>query len=150
RWLCSVRLRLRSLFRRKAFEAELEDELQFHLEKHAELSLARGLSPEEARASATRAFGGHAQVKEEGRDMSKFNVLETVLQDVRYALRILRAAPGFAAIVILSLAVGIGANTAIFSVMDALLLRRLPVPHPERLVTLEQVFPDGRRQYNLS
>jgi putative ABC transport system permease protein len=132
------RLRLRSLFRRSRVERELEDELSFHLEQQTAESLAAGMSPEEARRAAMRALGGLPQVQEECRDMRMTTAVETSLKDLRYAFRTLRKDRSFAAASILVLALGIGANTAIFSVAYAVLLRPLPFPQPQQIVRLSE------------
>src|SRR5206468_8129685 len=120
-------LRLRSLFRRKNVEAELDDELRFHFEQQDAKFIQSGLPPEEAKRRARLEFGGMEQLKEEHRDARGVNFVETLLQDIRYGLRILGRTPVITSVAILSLALGIGANTAIFSMMDAVMLRLLPV-----------------------
>lgn len=132
--LFRLKQRLRALFRKSEVEQELDDELRFHLEKETELNIARGLSAEEARWSALRSFGGVEQVKEQSRDARGVRLLEELWQDLRYSLRVLRRRPGFAFTVIITLSLGIGANTAIFSVVNAVLLRELPFRNPEEVV----------------
>ena len=129
-----LRLRLRSLFRRGRVERELDKELAFHLAQQAEENIAHGLSPREARDAAQRALGGVAQIQEECRDMRRTNFIETLTSDLRYAIRSLRRTPAFTAIIVLTLALSIGANSAIFSVIQGVLLRPLPYPQADRLV----------------
>jgi predicted permease len=132
-WLSKL---LRALHLRKGLDQDLSDEMQAHLELMTADNMERGLSPEEARAAARRHFGNVTRIQENTREAWQFPKLETVAQDVRYGLRGIRKAPGFSLIVILTLALGIGANTAIFSVVYSVLLRPLPYPHGERLVSL--------------
>ncbi len=135
-WLTEAWLRVKALLKRKRLERDLEEELQFHLAKRAEKNRALGHGAEDARVAARRRFGNVMLVKEDCREMWIFTWTETLWQDVRYAARILAKSPGFAAVVVFSLALGIGANTAVFSAMNTLLLRALPYEHPETLATI--------------
>jgi putative ABC transport system permease protein len=135
-WLKEAWLKAKALAMRKRLERDLEEELQFHLAKRGEKSHALGLGAEDARAAARRRFGNVTLVREDCREAWIFTWIETLWQDVRYAARILAKSPGFAAVVIFSLALGIGANTAVFSAMDTVLLRALPYEHPETLATI--------------
>ncbi len=128
--------RMRALFRKSAVEREMEDELRAHLEQETEKLVASGFSREEAMRQARLEFGGLDGVKEECREARGISFVETLLQDVRYGLRQLRRNPGFTAVGIITLALGIGANTAIFSVANALYFTELPVPNPGELVSL--------------
>jgi hypothetical protein len=121
---------------RWAREAELDEEIASHFRMAAQDRAARGESAAEAGAGARREFGNVGLVKEVTRDMWGWGSLERLMQDVRYTARVLRKSPGFAAVAILSMALGIGANTAIFSLVDALLLRSLPVENPGELMTV--------------
>jgi putative ABC transport system permease protein len=146
RWIFKFPLRLRSLFRKSRVERELTEELRFHLEKLVEEKVARGMSPEEARFDALRELGGVEQIKEECRDMRRVSFIETFVQDVKYGLRQLRRNPGFTLVAVLTLALGIGANTAVFSVADALVWKPLPIPRMDQVVMVmeaRQENPSG-------
>lgn len=129
-------VRLGGLFRGEQQEQELADEMESHLALHIEDNLRSGMTPEEARRDAILKLGGVEQTKQAYRERRTLPILENLLRDVRYALRQLQKSPGFAMTAILTLALGIGANTAIFTLMDALLLRSLSVQNPDRLVRL--------------
>src|SRR5215467_13210968 len=133
--------RLRSLFRRQAVESEIEAELHFHMERQIEKYVRSGLAREEAARRARLEFGGYEQVKEEHRDARGVSLIEILVRDIRFGFRTLRSNLGFSIVAILTLALGIGANTAIFSVVYAALLRQLPYLHPNRLITLSEERP---------
>ena len=140
-WLRYVVTRLRGLVRRDRVEREMDEELRFHVLMRMRDNLERGMEPDEARRDALRAFGNVDVIKESCRDVRGGGMVETFIKDVRFAVRRMAKSPAFTTVAVLSLALGIGANTAIFGLVNAVLLRPLPVDHPEQLVS---VFPVGR------
>jgi putative ABC transport system permease protein len=129
--------------RRRQVEQDLEDEIQFHLERELEEHIARGVSHADARHIVLRRFGGVHQAKEWCRDARRVDLIDTAVQDVRYAARTLQRNPGFATVAIITLALGIGANAAVFSVVDGVLLSRLPYADPDHLVSVTGTYPNG-------
>ncbi len=137
-----ARLRTRSIFRRAAAENELSKELRFHLDQEMEDRLSAGLAFDEARIQALRSLGGIAQIQEECRDTRRTNMLENIKQDIRYALRTLWKSRAFTTVMVLTLGLAIGATSAIFSVVDGVLLRSLPYRDPDRLVNIFTSRPE--------
>ena len=135
-----IRLRIRSLFQSRRVDQELDAELRDHLERQVQFHLAAGLSPHDARHAALREFGNVPLIQEQVRDMRRVNWIEDLRRDLAYAIRSMRRAPGYTAVAALSLALAIGANTAIFSLVNVLMLRDLPVRNPHELV---EIGPDN-------
>jgi putative ABC transport system permease protein len=133
--------RLRAFLRTKAMDAGLDEELQFHLDRQREKYIHAGLSPEEARRRVRLDFGGTDQITEECRDARGIRALEALRQDLRYGLRTLRKNSGFTCVAVLTLALAVGANTAIFSLLYGTLLRPLPYADPDRLIVLNETHP---------
>src|SRR5947208_9058177 len=133
-WLFTIPLRLRSLFRWAQADHELEEELRDHLDRKSEEYVAQGMRQEEAHRRARLDLDGIEQTKEKCRDARRVNWIQDFVQDLRFGLRILRKSPGFTAAVVLTLALGIGATTTIFTLIDAVMLKSLPVANPKQLI----------------
>src|SRR5258707_7424442 len=143
--------RLASLFRRRGLEDDLDEELRSHLEMAVELNVRKGIAPEDARSEARRSFGGVEQTKEAYRDQRGLPMIETMLQDLRFGLRMLRRSPGFSVLAILCLTLGIGANAAVFSWIEGILFRPYPaVAHQESLVAVGGTSRDEPQGTSLS
>jgi macrolide transport system ATP-binding/permease protein len=136
RWLQMLSLRWRSLARRQQVEQDLDDEIAYHLEQEVERLVARGIGRDDARRTVVRDFGGIDLTKEQCRDVRGVSAIESTWQDARYAVRTLRLNPGFTAVATLTLALGIGATTAVYSLIDVILLSRLPYSAPDQLVSV--------------
>jgi len=140
-----MRARLRGLLRKRSVEREMDEELRFHLRMRAAENARRGMTAEEAQSAALRSFGSWVRIREACRDIKGGGVMETVLQDVKFGARMLRKNIGFTLVAVLTLALGIGASTAIFSVVNAVLLRPLQYPNAERIVAIQELNEKGSR-----
>lgn len=136
RWLEQLRMRLQMLLHRSREAKRLDAELQYHLEQQIAENTASGMSPEEARHAALRLFGNPAVLREQARETWRWNWLDQILRDVRLGIRTLTRTPGFACVVILIIAIGVGANVALFTIVRSVLLKPLPLPDPDRLVRI--------------
>ncbi len=146
-WIRELGRRLSVLFRRDRFDRDLEEEMQFHLDTQAEENRRHGMDTAEARNAAKRQFGNFTLLKEAAMEMWGWGSIERLVQDLRYAARMLRRNRGFTMVVVLTLALGIGVNTSIFSLVDRLLLRPLPFPESARLVSLGYHSDTGTEIY---
>ena len=132
--------RVKALFRRKQLERDLEEEVAFHLAMREEKKRARGIAADEAKYAARREFGNAMRVKEICLEMWSFASLETFWRDLRYGARALGKNPGFTMAAVLAIALGIGVNAGIFSVLNGVALRLLPIPRAEQILSVDQIF----------
>ena len=144
----SLWTRLKATLWKPSFDRELDAELQFHLDMQVEENLQKGMAPDEARAQARRGFGGVEQVKEAYRHQRGFPSLDSIIQDIRFSLRMLRRSPGFTVVAVMTMALGIGANTAVFSVVDAVIMRPLRFPDPQRLMVILSAPKGGSKGFS--
>ena len=148
RWLDQIRMRVLLLFRRNHAATRLDDELQFHLYREIAENISNGMSHDEARCAALRTFGNPALLRDETHAAWSWNWLESLVRDLKYGFRTIRRTPGFAAISILVIALGIGANVALFTIVRSILLKPLPYADPSRLVRLYEQSANGKMPYN--
>jgi putative ABC transport system permease protein len=144
RWLRKISLRFRSLFRGKAVDRDLNDELRFHIERQTAENIAAGMTPADAQRAARIEFGATESFKEDCREARRVNHIQELLHDLRFGLRMLRKNPGFTAVAVLTLAIGIGACTAIFSAVNPILFEPLPYPHANRILKIWDIY-QGKR-----
>src|SRR5919112_3163902 len=137
--------RLRALLRRGEMDRELEEELSYYLERETEQNVRGGMTQEEARRAALRAFGGVEQARELCREARGVRMIQDAWQDLRYGVRTLRKQPGFTLVAVMTLALGIGASTTIFSAVNPILFESLPYPQADRLVSVLETFDNGSR-----
>jgi len=149
RWFDLFTIKLAMLFRRRAAAAQLDDELRFHLDRQIAENRAAGMPPEEARHAALRAFGNPALLREQTREKWSWSNIEQLFREIRYGARTLRRTPGFAIIAVLVMALGIGANVALFTVVRNVLLKPLPFKNPDRLVRLYESNLKDDTDYNV-
>jgi putative ABC transport system permease protein len=142
-WIYTVPLRLRSLFRRPLLDRELDEELRYHIECRTEQNIVKGMTPQEARRASLVKIGGVEKRKEECRDARGVNLIQDLITDIRFGFRILRLSPAFTVVAILTLALGVGANTAVFSLVNGVLLRPLPYRNPDRLLIVWEKSGEG-------
>ncbi len=136
RWFSLLAMRLRMLFSRGPAASQLDDELSFHLDRQVAENIAAGMTPAQARAAALRSFGNTALLRDQTRATWNWSSLESLLRDIRYSVRTLVRTPGFALIAILVMALGIGANVALFTIVHSVLLKPLPFQNPARLIAV--------------